>query len=198
MDNLKHVIISRARFKDKNLRDKYYKITKEILIPAIKNQKEKNFIWMVRLFKEDINYTQDYFEIDFLPMIEQDYKDHMKENNYTIQTRHDIDDWMSPDYVNKIQEIYKNNINKYEKFLIHTQPIKFNYINKTKQIKSLYHDRRISMFLSLCQRNCTNTVYAVNHTKMWTIAPKVFTIPEGYVEWVNHKNNITYRRKIIK
>lgn len=196
---INHAIITRSKFEDKILRDKYYKISKEILIPSLKNQKEKNFDWFVLIAKEDVNYTKEYFEIDFIPIFDIDqFIEYMKTENYLIQTRHDIDDWMSPDYVSKIQQIYKDNIDAYENFLIQAQPIRFNYNDKIKQKMVQYHDRNNSMFLTLCQTYCNNHILEENHRHMWRIASKVFTIPENYVEWVIHSDNRSYKQKNFK
>jgi hypothetical protein len=193
---LNHAIVSRATFKDKILRDKYYKISKEILIPAIKNQKETNFDWLILIAEEDVNYTKDYFEIDFIPIFDiPQFVEYIKTRNYTIQTRHDIDDWMSVDYISEIQNIYKNNIDIYDKFLIQAQPIRFNYNSKTKQKMTKYHDRNNSMFLTLCQKEYSNHILEEKHRYMWKRVSKVFTMPENYVEWVIHGNNISCNRK---
>ena len=193
---INHAIVTRARFKDKNLRNKYYKISKEILIPSLKNQVEKNFTWVLFILKEDVNYTRDFFEIDFVPVFNIDhFTECMQKHKFKIQTRHDIDDWMSPWYVKEIHKIYKQNYSNFDKFIIHAQPTKYLYHAKQENIMGQYHDERTSMFTTLCQQICTNHILEKTHGWMWEIAPKVFKIPEGYVKWVIHGDNISCQKK---
>jgi len=199
MNKISHIIISRMKFSDKLLLEKYLKITKEITIPSIKSQTNKNFVWGLIINSEDINFVHDYLNIDFITFNSiNKFINYVKNNNINIQTRHDIDDYMSDDYVEKIQEIYKENIKKYNMFLIQAQPVKVDYNTKKETKMSKYTNIRNSMFLSLCQKNVVNYILERNHGQMYQITNNVITLPEGYVKWIIHGNNRSCKRNLIK
>lgn len=199
MNKISHIIISRMKFSDKLLLEKYLKITKEITIPSIKSQTNKNFVWGLIINSEDINFVHDYLNIDFITFNSiNKFINYVKNNNINIQTRHDIDDYMSDDYVEKIQEIYKENIKKYNMFLIQAQPVKVDYNTKKETKMSKYTNIRNSMFLSLCQKNVVNYILERNHGQMHQITNNVITLPEGYVKWIIHGNNRSCKRNLTK
>ena len=199
MNKISHIIISRMKFSDKLLLEKYLKITKEITIPSIKSQTNKNFVWGLIINSEDINFVHDYLNIDFITFNSiNKFINYVKNNNINIQTRHDIDDYMSDDYVEKIQEIYKENIKKYNMFLIQAQPVKVDYNTKKETKMSKYTNIRNSMFLSLCQKNVVNYILERNHGQMYQITNNVITLPEGYVKWIIHGNNRSCKRNLTK
>ncbi len=192
MNQINHAIVTRASFTDKARRDKYYKISKEVLIPAIKSQTEQNFVWVLIMHEEDVDYTKNYFDIDFVPIFSvKEYIEYASKNKLVIQTRHDIDDWMSPQYIEELQNIYKKNIQNYEKFIIHAQPVKYMYHTKKETIMRQYTSTCTSMFVSLCQRDCTNHILERKHAYLCEIVPTVFKIKEGYVKWNIHGDNIS-------
>jgi len=199
MNKISHIIISRMKFSDKLLLEKYLKITKEITIPSIKSQTNKNFVWGLIINSEDINFVHDYLNIDFITFNSiNKFINYVKNNNINIQTRHDIDDYMSDDYVEKIQEIYKENIKKYNMFLIQAQPVKVDYNTKKETKMTKYTNIRNSMFLSLCQKNVVNYILERNHGQMHQITNNVITLPEGYVKWIIHGNNRSCKRNLTK
>jgi len=199
MNKISHIIISRMKFSDKLLLEKYLKIRKEITIPSIKSQTNKNFVWGLIINSEDINFVHDYLNIDFITFNSiNKFINYVKNNNINIQTRHDIDDYMSDDYVEKIQEIYKENIKKYNMFLIQAQPVKVDYNTKKETKMTKYTNIRNSMFLSLCQKNVVNYILERNHGQMHQITNNVITLPEGYVKWIIHGNNRSCKRNLIK
>jgi hypothetical protein len=189
---LNHIIISRASFEDKELLRKYLKITREVLVPGIKSQVNKNFTWAMLIKKEDINFVRDYLEIDFLHFTSnKDFFSYVKEKNINIQTRHDLDDFMSKDYVQIIQETYLKNIDRYDQFLIQAQPVLLDYLTGLEVEMKPYTEKRTSMFLSLCQKNAAHHIHECNHTRMNEIVPQVITLPQGYTKWVIHGENIS-------
>ena len=199
MNEISHIIVSRMRFNDKLLLEKYLKITKEITVPSIKSQTNKNFIWGLIINSKDIKFVRDYLNIDFITFNSlNEFINYVKNNNINIQTRHDIDDYMSDDYVEKIQEIYKENIKKYNMFLIQAQPVKVDYNTKKETKMSKYTNIRNSMFLSLCQKNVVNYILERNHGQMHQITNNVITLPEGYVKWIIHGNNRSCKRNLNK
>lgn len=183
-------------FKDKKLMKKYLIITKDILMPSLNSQINKNFIWGLLIKKEDVEFIRNELNYDFVPFYGQNsFIEYVINNNFNIQTRHDIDDWMSDDYINEIQKLYIDNIDKKDNFLIQSQPIKFYY--KTKIEKSLkpYTEKRNSMHLSLCQKNVKNHIFERKHGQMFEISNNVITLPEGHTKWVIHDDNISVKKK---
>ena len=192
---INHVVMSRCRFKDAELMQKYLNVSKKYFVPSIKSQKEKNFTVVIMVRKDDENYIKDFLELDFVAVYDlPTLVDYLIGNKATIQTRHDIDDYMSPNYVSKIQAIYKDAIDSHDKFLIQAQPVKLDTRTGYEKVMGRYHEKKTSMFLSLCQKEVTNHIQERKHGLMWEIAPRVFTLPEGYVKWVIHGDNISCKR----
>ena len=189
---MNHLILTRARFQDKELLDKYLVVCKNILIPALQKQKNKNFIWGMLIRPEDHEYLVEQLKYPFYAFFSIDEVfNYVKTNNIEIQTRHDIDDWMSDDYVDKIQMEYEKNKNKYDKFLVHFQPLKMNYHTGELNAIPIYTEKRTSMFLSLCQNKVEYHILDRDHGHMWEIAKDVITMPIGDVKWVIHGDNIS-------
>ena len=192
---VKHMVLIKMVFIDKDLFKKYLNISKEILAPSLKSQINKNFEIGCIIKKEDISFAKELLDVDFINFsCFKDGFDYMKENNINIQTRHDMDDYMSPEYIQKIQEEYQKNIDLYDNFLIQAQPVKMMYETKKEFKMMQYNDKMNSMFLSLCQKDVKNYILERNHGQMHEIASHVITLPEGYTKWVIHENNISVRR----
>jgi hypothetical protein len=119
-----------------------------------------------------------------------DYVRYVKKENINIQTRHDCDDWMCNKYVDNIQKIYVDNINKYNSFVIHVQPYKYDFLKNEKYRMSLrYGDNQTSMFASLCQRHCNESLLGANHKDIGKMGEKVFMLDEGSCHLVIHNDN---------
>ena len=193
---MKHIIVTRCNFTDRGLMEKYLNISKHTFIPSIKNQTNSNFTLGLLLNREFEEYLHSFLQIPFIPFYNmEEYINYVKGNNIQIQTRHDIDDWMSPNYVAKLQETvneYKNNV---DSLLIHTQPKKLLYHEKEEKNLSEYHNTRTSMFLTLYQKEVTYTCYSLKHGQMYQICENIVKLPVGYTKWVIHGNNISVRRK---
>jgi hypothetical protein len=182
-------------FTDRELLDKYLVITKNILIPALKSQIQKNFTWVLILNKNDESYLKEQLDFPFDAVHGgTEFIEYVKLNKPNIQTRHDCDDWMSKNYVNTIQTKYVENIKKLKCFIIHAQPTLVDY--KTRQEKSLpkYHDQRCSMFLSLCQFNVNHHVNEKKHGQMYELTKNIILLPEGYCKWIIHGNNKSLKK----
>jgi hypothetical protein len=187
---MKHILVSRINFNNLELLKDYLKITKEILIPCLKSQTQKNFTWLIITNPENINLLEKEIDFPFLPIFgNHKFIDYVIENEINIQTRHDCDDYMSSTYIEKIQNLYFENIKKYESFIIHTQPTKLNYSTKIEEKLSNYHEERCSMFLSLCQKNVKNHVLERKHGQMYEITKNIIKLPEGYTKWIIHGKN---------
>ena len=195
MGNIKHLVCVRSKFSDKELMSKYLKIAKEIFAPAIRSQDTNNFELAMIVFEEDVLRIEDELELSFVPLYDNNqFLWYVKEGGYNIQTRHDIDDWMSPNYISTIQSTYRGVETDYDKVVIHAQPIKVDYHKEKETRMPKYTDKRTSMFLSLCQKHVTRSVWEKKHGNMGKIVDHVVLLPEGYVKWVIHGDNVTCRR----
>lgn len=191
MRDIKHIVLTRMRFDDKNLLKKYLPITKDVLVPSLKSQKNQNFEWIILCKKEDVDYLKS--ELDYPFITEHDlgspYKVYIKKENINIQTRHDCDDWMSADYINEIQILFCENMSLYKSFVIHSEPTLLKYDTK-KEFALNYHDKRNSMMLSYCtKQNNGISVFDEEHTMMYKLADKVIKTKGGLTKWVIHSNN---------
>lgn len=191
---MKHIIFTRCNFNDTKLFYKYFEVMKKWFIPSVKEQICKDFKLFIYVnqnipehsevitaeFKgSDINYTLS------MP----GFKTKLVEDKYLLQTRHDCDDYMAPNYVQKLQEIYVENINKYNEFLIHAQPTKVDFKTDEEYMGRIYSDQSTSMFLTLCQREVTKNIIQEKHGQFPNIVSKVFSLDIGYVKLVIHDNN---------
>jgi len=193
---MKHLLISRLWFDNRELMDKYIDIALDTFIPQLKKQTCKDFDFGLLIRKDDVDYVRERIGIDFIPFINgiEQYRTVPKKYGYNIQTRHDFDDWMREDYIETIQKKYKENKDKYDSFIIHVQPIKVSYPDMKEMPLSPYHDRRISMFATLCQKEPVYPVYKGSHGQLWKFTDGVVELPKGYCKWVQHEYTVTNAR----
>jgi len=180
------------RFTDRSLLDDYLKITKAVLIPSLKSQINQNFKWIVIINPDDEFYLKKELDYPFKPVYGSlDLKDCISKNPAEIQTRHDCDDWMSPEYVQKIQSTYLENIEKNKSLIIHAQPRLLIYQTGTESKFREYNDYRCSPFASLCQKEFIHCVFDRKHRLLKELANHVIKLDEGYVKRVIHGKNIS-------
>jgi hypothetical protein len=190
MSSISHCIVSRANFSDRNLLIKYLEVCKIVLLPSLKAQTCKNFKWLIVTNEKDVSFLQKEIDFPFFPIIgNSNFIEYANSNLINIQTRHDIDDFMSNDYVEVIQKTYLSKIKLHSSFLIQAQPTKLLYPEWNESKMKPYHSKRCSMFLSLCQLDVKNHIFERKHGQMYEITQNVITLPEGYVKWVIHGNN---------
>lgn len=194
-----HIILTRIRFDDRKLMDRYLKVTRGVLVPALMAQTCKDFEWIIMCNDSDHQYLRSQIAHDFIPVKDhQQFLDFASGMNSLIQTRHDCDDWMSPTYIETIQRcarrLLKDHADK-DRFLIQSQPVKEDI--RTGKITKLskYTDRRTSMHLTLVQRKLTTNIHARQHSEMWKEAQYVHNLGEGYTKWIIHGDNITLNRR---
>ena len=198
---MKHLIITRLMYEDKNLLDQRIALTRKILIPDLLKQKNQNFVLAIMAFEEDFMHMhfllEDYPDIKNLAFSDyNDLKQFCIKENFQIQTRHDSDDGMHPEYIEKIQTIAKDVIDK-GNTLIQFQPTKKTYPGQQIIKMPLYTHTYNSGFLSLVQNKVTKTVYQRSHILMHTEADQVVTVPEGYVTyWWHDLNNSHLPREV--
>ena len=190
---MKHAIISRCRFANRELMDKYLEVSWKYLIPQLYNQ-TKSFDWFIIGNIKDWDYIRRQLKYPF-EMIQgkNEFAERMKD--YNIQTRHDIDDWMSENYIEMIQALYKQVVGSLNKFVIHAQPVQLNILTNREYEMRKYRCNNTSMFVSLCQRKPEYNIFSKRHNQLWRIAEKTFMLKGTPVKWIIHGNNITCRKK---
>jgi len=192
---MKHIITTRCSFQDDELFQKYFEVMKKMYIPSVCAQTVKNFKLYISTDRKTNSHHKDLIAKEFkgsdvdLVFDITDIKSYMLNEKYNIQSRHDCDDWMSPLYVERIQSLYSENINKHDEFMIHAQPSKYDFETGKEYAGIVYKDTSTSMFLSLCQKNPTKHIFLKKHAEFPQIVPTVFNLGEGLVKLVIHKNN---------
>lgn len=191
---MKHIIYTRCNFNDTDLFYKYFEVMKKWFIPSVKDQTCKNFklfIYVNKNIPEHSNVIKKEFEgsdVDYILEMP-GFKTKLIEDKYLLQTRHDCDDYMAPNYVQKLQEMYKEHIDAHNEFLIHAQPTKLDFNTGEEYMGRIYSDKSTSMFLTLCQREVTKNIIQEKHGQFPNIVSKVFSLDVGYVKLVIHDNN---------
>lgn len=187
---MKHSIVTRINFTDLSLMGEYLKITKEVLIPSLKSQTVKAFEWIVLTNVETLDILKSELDYPFTPLFSNpECHSYLIKNSINIQTRHDCDDYMSPNYVEEIQRLYLQNRKRHKTFLIQAQPTQLLYQTGEEIKLKPYSNQRCSMFLSLCQEKVENHIFERKHGQMYEITSNVITMPVGYAKWVIHGKN---------
>lgn len=195
---MKHILVTRASFDDDSLFYKYFSVIKDLYIPCLAAQSCKHFDVCIIIKNKHKELLENEFkkkEINPIFLIGTDavYNEWVLNKNYNIQTRHDCDDWMAPNYIEVIQNEYLKNIGKFDSFLIQAQAVKMHYQTKIEYYTYQFPLTEPSMFLSLCQRQCDKSILQENHRFFSKIVPTVIDIGNGFVKWVVHENNIYAR-----
>lgn len=208
---MKHIITTRVKFNDDGLFNQYFEVMKKTYIPSISRQTNKNFKLGIianeqhrQIIRESIPSDIEiiFFKsetIDIHNMNDEEiYENYIVKENINIQTRQDCDDWMSDNYIEKIQEKYLENINNNESFIIDTQPLKLDYnTGEVYQLGFIYNKNMCSMFLSLCQKNCKTSVFEKKHSEMGQVGITGYFKLDGiFTNLVIHNSNKL--SKIIK
>mgnify|MGYP001769350649 CR=1 FL=1 len=187
---MKHLIITRLRYVDTELMKLRAKLMKEILIHCLKLQTNQNFIFSIIMFDNDVEFVRELLEYDFISFEDYSFlKQYCIDNNINIQTRHDSDDHMSDDYIEKIQNEYDNIIKINDIFILQFQPEKINYRTGEQLSLPQYTNEFISGFITLCQSNVKYTVFEKSHTNMHLLTNNIYTYPTGYVKYYIHGKN---------
>jgi len=193
---MKHAVISRCRFANRKLMDKYLAVSAEYLVPQLQKQKAP-FDWFIIGNKADTRYIEEqlYYPFEIIQNREELAKIMV---DYNIQTRHDIDDWMSENYIEMIQALYKQVIGSLNRFVIHAQPVQLNILTNREYEMRKYRCNNTSMFVSLCQKTPEYNIFSKKHNQLWRIAEKTFMLKGTPVKWIIHGNNITCKRNLNK
>jgi hypothetical protein len=214
MNNYKHLILTRCKFSRNEIFQKYFDVMKKTYIPSINSQTDKNFsIALIvnprhfDLIRDEINKdieilkfsddNEDYSDPEILNKIElipfsdakKDYKNYVVQNQITIQTRHDCDDLMLPNYIEQIHKLYEENKDKYDDFILNFHPTKLDFVSGKEYTHGRDYSRVCSMFSTLIQKNVKHGIMDVVHDRLRTLTQNVIYIPDRYVKLVIHGNN---------
>lgn len=193
---MKHLLVSRANFSDQVLLKKYLNVSKTVLIPSLKSQTCSNFTWAIITNPESLKTLEESIDFPFVPIFgPSSFPEYAVLNEFNIQTRHDIDDFMADEYIEKIQKKYKSTVKHHSSFLIQAQPSKLFYSTSLEVKMKPYHSKRCSMFLSLCQSDVKNHILERKHGQMYEITEHVVSLGDNYVKWVIHGNNKSHSQK---
>ena len=187
---MKHLIITRLRYKNKELLKIRAKLMKETLIPDLISQTNQNFTLCIMVFNEDVQFLNSILQYDFISF--EDYiklKEYTIKNNINLQTRHDSDDYMADNYVEKLQNECDLLSSKHDIILLHFQPEKINYLTGEKLFLPEYTNEMISGFVSLYQKNVKITIYERSHTNLHELTKNIYKYPIGYVVYNIHGKN---------
>lgn len=199
MNKIKHIIVSRLWFEDKALMDKYLTVAKDVLVPCLEAQTCQDFEFGIIVKSEDVEYVKQVLGIEFTPFNGMaDFNAYALKGKYNIQTRQDIDDWVSDDYVEKIQETYKKKYSSFQRMVVHAHPVRAEYPGWKESEMREYTGKHTSMFLSLCQKEVKHTVFEKQHGMMYSLADTVIKLPKGYAKWVQHSNSVSSTRDKVR
>ena len=190
---MKHLIVTRCKFDNDQKFEGYFEMMKKYYIKSINSQTNKNF--SIALISNERHYGQIRNEIDSKIEIllfndqRKDYKDYLTTQSDTIQTRHDCDDFMDKNYVDKIQKLYNENKNRFDNFILNFHPTKFVDSTQKEYTHSRDYSKVCSMFSSLIQKNTKHGVFDVMHDHLSRLTRNIIYIKDPYVKLVIHGNN---------
>lgn len=187
---------------------------KKTYIPSIKSQTDKNFSIALIVnpkhfdiirneFNDDIEIVkftdnnEDYKDLDIREKIniipfsdtKKDYREYVIKNNITIQTRHDCDDIMNPNYIEYIHRLYNENKDKYDDFILNFHPTKLVIDTGKEYTHGRDYSKVCSMFSTLIQKKVKNGIMDCVHDHLRGFTKNIIYIPMGYVKLGIHGNN---------
>jgi hypothetical protein len=189
-----HVLLTRCRFDDDKLFHNYFEIMKKIYIPSLNSQKNKDFTLFITIYPQHFDLVRKEIsdDIKIIPVqnFSNDYRNYIKENNVILQTRHDCDDYMSPDYISQIKTLYETNKKKYDDFILNFHPTKIEYKTGKEFTHSGKYERVCSMFSTLVQKENRKSIMDYQHTKLNEVTKNIIYIqPKDYVKLTIHNYN---------
>jgi hypothetical protein len=190
---MKHLIVTRCKFGKDEQFENYFKVMKKTYIPSINSQTDKNFsislIVNPKHFDIIRSEIDNSIEILSFSNTKKDYKDFVVKNNITIQTRHDCDDVMVPNYIEYIHNLYNENKDKYDNFILNFHPTKLVVDNGKEYTHGRDYSKVCSMFSTLIQKKVHSGIMDCVHDHLKEITKNIIYIPRGYVKLGIHGNN---------
>jgi hypothetical protein len=166
---------------------------KKTYIPSINSQTNKNFsiALIVNTKHYDMIRNEINKDITIIPFLDVkgDYREYVINNNITIQTRHDCDDVMVPNYIEKIYNLYIENKNKFDDFILNFHPTKLVVDSGKEYTHARDYTKVCSMFSTLIQKNVKHGIMDCVHDHLKGFTKNIIYIPRGYVKLGIHGNN---------
>jgi hypothetical protein len=191
---MKHIIVTRCKFDCDETFKNYLPQIINYYVPTINSQKNKSF--EIGLISHENHFNQIRCLVDKkINMIrfddaKKDYKDYVVDNDITIQTRHDCDDFMNDNYIEHIQNLYEENKNIYDNFILNFHPNKLDIETNTEYVHPRDYSRVCSMFSTLIQRKVEYGVMDVIHDYLSRITKNIIYIKQPFVKLIIHKHNL--------
>lgn len=191
---MKHIVITRVNFSNDDKFEQYFDVMKKVFIPSINSQTNKKFILGLsvnpkhyQLIRERVDKSID---IKQFKDNKDEYRDFVVKNEIQLQTRHDCDDYMSPTYIEYLQNQSYEYAKKNDDFIITFQPTKYEYITGEEFLHERDYSRVCSMFSTLYQKEVKNGIYDVMHDHLRRLSRNVYYVKETFVKLTIHDNNI--------
>lgn len=190
---MKHIIVTRCKFSNDEAFQNYFDVMKKTYIPSINSQTNKNFsiALIVNTKHYDMIRNEINKDITIIPFLDVkgDYREYVINNNITIQTRHDCDDVMVPNYIEKIYNLYIENKNKFDDFILNFHPTKLVVDSGKEYTHARDYTKVCSMFSTLIQKNVKHGIMDCVHDHLKGFTKNIIYIPRGYVKLGIHGNN---------
>ncbi len=190
---MKHVIVTRCKFSKDEDFQKYFEVMKKTYIPSINSQTNKNFsiALIVNPKHYDLIRNEINKDIEIIPLSDTkgDYKEYVVNNTITIQTRHDCDDVMVPNYIEHIHNLYNQNKNNFDDFILNFHPTKLVVETGKEYTHGRDYSKVCSMFSTLIQKNVKHGIMDCVHDHLRGFTRNIIYIPRGYVKLGIHGNN---------
>lgn len=190
---MKHVIVTRCKFSKDEDFQKYFEVMKKTYIPSINSQTDKNFLiaLIVNPRHYDLIRNEINKDIEIIPLSDTkgDYKEYVVNNTITIQTRHDCDDVMLPNYIEHIHNLYNQNKNNFDDFILNFHPTKLVVDTGKEYTHGRDYSKVCSMFSTLIQKNVKHGIMDCVHDHLRGFTRNIIYIPRGYVKLGIHGNN---------
>jgi|688.fasta_scaffold78491_3 hypothetical protein len=191
---MKHIVITRVNFSNDEKFNNYFEVMKKHYIPSLNNQTNKNFILGLNVNPKHYQQIRDLIhkdiEIVTFNNVKEDYRDYVINNNINVQTRHDCDDYMVPDYINFIQKTIEDHKSKMDSMILTFQPTKLDYITGKEFIHERDYSKVCSMFSTLYQEKVVNGIHDVMHDHLRRLTRNILYFNNNYVKLLIHNNNL--------
>lgn len=189
----KHLIITNFDYpKDYLYRKERIELFHRFCEPSIRNQKNKNFVWII-VSRKNITIND-----LFITMKSQQLKEYIellkKKFDWIVTTRFDCDDFLVPTFT----EVLHNTIQEKEE-IIDFSGYRYDLRNKIFYSDTKYHSKFLTPFISLVEKAKTyKGVYFDKHTKMLNYFPFNKVPSQQWVQIIHHSNHLLNKHSAEK
>jgi len=190
MEDVKQMIITRYFYDDYELFKQRMPLFKDTLIPSLKRQTNKNFIFAIIAdnFIEELRSEVDYPFMIFATI--KDAKDYCIKERIELQTRQDSDDTLGDDYVEICQQQWAKYRGKGLRVIINFQLTIVYY--ETGKVRPFKHpnDNVVYGMLTVGSDTGEFGAYDRHMRAMPAEADVIVQIPPGHVTYHLHDHNV--------